>query len=194
MNELVLLAKYNDGDTNAFRYFYEKYYSVLVNFGAQYVTDDEIVKDICQNLFVTIWERKYQFKTSAAFRSFLYTSVRNRCLDYLKSNEYKKVTTLTDHSKLESDSFFQEKMLQEEVFLKLEELVKQLPKATRNVIEMGLKGHKNDEIAQQLNISINTVKTHRKRGLVFLRKYMIGSYPRLAKFIIFVVAILDKLF
>ncbi|MCL3780309.1 RNA polymerase sigma-70 factor [Prolixibacteraceae bacterium JC049] len=194
MDELVLLAKYNDGNTDAFRYFYEKYYSALVNFGMQYVADDETVKDICQNLFVTIWERSYQFKTISAFKTFLYTSIRNRCLDYLKSSEHQKLRPLTDQERLKSDAYFQEKMMQEEVFLQLESLVKKLPNATRNVIELGLDGHKNEEIAQLLNISINTVKTHRKRGLVFLRKYMVGNYARVVKFIILAFTITLKLF
>lgn len=192
MDEVVLVKKYNDGDSDAFRYIYEKYYPILVNFGVQFIGNAETVKDICQNLFVTIWEKKYQFRNLSALKTFLYTSIRNRCLDYLKSQKVKKTTGISDYEQIKSDSYFQEKVIQEEVFLHLEQLIKELPQGTRNVIELGLKGHKNEEIAHILDISINTVKTHRRRGLVFLRKNMSGNNASIFMLIFSVMNILNQ--
>lgn len=74
-------------DAAAFRLLYKNYYKALVCYAITIVGDSESAEDIVQELFSTIWEKKMLFRSLASFRAYLYNSVRNASLDYLKHKD-----------------------------------------------------------------------------------------------------------
>ena len=72
---------------------FDRLYASLCLFSNKYVRDLEVSKDLVQDVFIKIWEDKVAFKNENNIKSYLYTSVKNKSLDYLKSKRYKS----TDH-------------------------------------------------------------------------------------------------
>ena len=107
-------------------------------------------------------EKRIDFNHEKAIKAFLYTSVRNKCLNYLNHK-----AVLQKHEEkliyeLESESFFTQHVVEEETFNQLYLEIEHLPNAAKKIILLALKGLKNKEIAEVLNISENTVKTQKK--------------------------------
>ena len=79
-----LIAQINAKDIKGFRTLYEQVYPMLVSYVSEIILSDEAAENIVQDLFVYIWESDVTFPSFSAFRSYLYTYVRNTALDYLK--------------------------------------------------------------------------------------------------------------
>lgn len=139
-------------------------YKSLCLFANKYVDSLETSKDLVQDVFIKIWEDKVEFKNEDNVKSYLYTSVKNRSLDYLKSKRYKS----TDHfssikmEQLETESFFMREVVVLETSAILEKAINTLPNKCAQIIKLSTKNFTNAEIAKNLNISINTVKTQKK--------------------------------
>ena len=133
-------------------------------FANGYVEDIETSKDIVQNVFIKIWEDNVEFKSELTVKSYLYTSVKNKSLDYLKSKDYRSlefVSTLK-MEQLESDSFFMREVVIVEASDIIEKAINSLPNKCAQIIRLSAKSFTNLEIATKLNISINTVKSQKK--------------------------------
>lgn len=150
------------GDRRAFRKVFEEYFSALTAFGYKFVPDKSLVEDMVQEAFVSFWEKRQDFEHIHALKSFLYTSVRNKCLNHLKHQAVLKKHESALVYELESDHRFTNHVIEEETFDQLLAEIKVLPEAAREIMILALNGLKNQDIADELNISINTVKTQKK--------------------------------
>lgn len=164
----------------AYHQLYDEYYKVLVIYAINFLSSQQVAEDIVQELFATMWEKKMQFLSLPSFRSYLYNSVRNASLNYLKhqnveslylehlSNTYREITE-------EEDPY------EEEVYRLLFRAIDKLPTRCREVFLLHMDGKKNEEIATALNISVETVKTQKKRAIQFIKEQM-GAYYFLLPF------------
>lgn len=180
-----LYSKYDDqqlvfllqgGDITAFTEIHNRYYGLLYAHAYKRLPVREEIKDILQELFISLWNNRNQNFTGH-LSGYLYTSVRNRIL-----NVYK-------HKKIRSDyiSSFQEFLVQQEPIAdeilrgkELEALIEQevaaLPAQMRLVFELSRNAHlSHQEIAEKLNISPLTVKKQVSNSLKILRAKL-GSY------------------
>ena len=73
-----------------FKEIFDRYYLPVKSYGFQYVEDDEIIEDFVQDAFLKVWEKRADFYFVAAIKSFLYMSVRNACLDYLRHQKVQR--------------------------------------------------------------------------------------------------------
>ncbi|MCH7534742.1 MAG: RNA polymerase sigma-70 factor [Bacteroidetes bacterium] len=146
----------------AFEYVFDSYFNALCSFGCKYLKDLSTTEDIVQEVFVAFWGNRKNFSHINAIKSFLYTSVRNKCLNQLKHQivVQKHETDLT--YQLESDSHFSEHVIEEETFNRLYAEINNLPDACQKIMLLALNGSKNQEIADKLEITVNTVKTQKK--------------------------------
>ena len=149
-------------DKKVFKRIFDQHFKALCAFGYKYVQDSSVAEDMIQEVFISFWEKRDNFDHEKAIKAFLYTSVRNKCLNYLKHK-----AVLQKHEgnliyELESDTFFSQHVIEEETFNQLYIEIEQLPNSAQKVILLALKGLKNKEIADTLNISENTVKTQKK--------------------------------
>ena len=167
-NNEISIEQINKLDAAAFRLLYKNYYKALVCYA----------KDIVQELFSTIWEKKMLFRSLASFRAYLYNSVRNASLDYLKHKDVEGSylqKMLDSHSTTFRMEEEEEGFFSEEVYRQLLQTIDALPDRCREVFLMYMEGKKNEEIATALHVSLETVKTQKKRAMSFLRKKL-GSY------------------
>lgn len=164
----------NELDERTFHQIYCAYFRVLVAYAMQITEENEISQDIVQDVFSTLWERKIAFMTPSSFKAYLYNSVRNAALDYIrhqhvKDNYAERIATenpVYESNGEEPTDVFN----QEEIYRQLFKAIDELPARCREVFLQYMKGKKNEEIAEALHISIETVKTQKKRGLTALRK------------------------
>jgi len=150
---------------------YDTFYISLCLFANKYLNDADLSKDAVQEVFIKIWENKTQFKNRNNVKSYLYTSVKNKALDYLKNTHLKTKSdqNIEELKHLESDSFFSREVVIEETFRMLEDAVNTLPKRCKSIIELSLLGYKNEQISETLLISVNTVKAQKRIAYTKLR-------------------------
>ena len=80
----------HSGDERIFKEIFKKYYLPIRSFAWRFVKDNDIAEDIVQDCFLNVWEKRLTFRVIAEIRSYLYTSTRNACLDYLKHEQIKQ--------------------------------------------------------------------------------------------------------
>lgn len=154
-----------------YKVLFDTYHTSLCLFANKYLRDIDASKDVVQDVFVKLWHQQIVIKDENAIKSYLYTSVKNKSLDYLKSKNYNSFQQLSKKELefFESDSFFEKELLLEEVERMVDIAVNTLPFKCKEIIRLSLKGFKNNQISEELCISINTVKTQKKIAYQKLR-------------------------
>jgi RNA polymerase sigma-70 factor (ECF subfamily) len=86
-----------------FDWIFREHYLMLKNYAWQYVFEQSIAEDIVQDVFIHLWERRHSLQLKVSIKSYLYTSVYNRCLNHIKhekvSLKFKKVKSDEDKIK-----------------------------------------------------------------------------------------------
>ena len=141
----------------------------LYRFALKSLRDEELAKDIVQESFVTLWERRQDFMSLLPIRVFLYQTARNKCLDLLKHEQVVHKHEAALIQELSEDSL-DEKMIEEEVRGEIYRAIDELPPDCRRVFRLGVEGLWIQEIADSLSISINTVRTQKQRAMAVLKK------------------------
>jgi RNA polymerase sigma-70 factor (ECF subfamily) len=186
-NEQILIQQLKEGNNMAYMHLYDKHYQVLCYFADQYVHDSFLAETIVCDVIFHIWEIREHLYITTSLRKYLMQSVRNRCLDYQKSQYVKKERTHAESPDqdfpaldyIKSDDYPLGNLLQSELEDVIREAVDRLPDECRRVFRLSrFEGKTQEEIAQLLGISTNTVKYHIKHALSLLRsdlsKYLLG--------------------
>ena len=147
-----------------YKSLFDKLYVSLCLFSNKYIDDLETSKDIVQDVFIKIWEQKIEFKNKDGIKSYLYTSVKNKSLDYLKSKHYKSTShfSIKEIENLETESFFLREVVILETSKIIEDAINTLPYKCAQIIRMSIKELTNAEIAKELCLSINTIKAQKR--------------------------------
>jgi RNA polymerase sigma-70 factor (ECF subfamily) len=143
-----------------FDFIFHYYYSGLCAFCEKMVNNQAAAEDIVQNLFVTLWLKNQQLEINTSLKSYLFTAVRNRSLDYLKQvkRKNKKLASMSAMDTLPenlSTLWFAESELREIINKSLEKLP---PRCREIFILSRFEGMKNQEIASRLGLSQRTVE------------------------------------
>jgi RNA polymerase sigma-70 factor (ECF subfamily) len=164
-NQLILDIKL--GNVDAFKEFFESFYPSLCLFTNKYLKDPDASRDIAQDAFLSLWNLKKDFHSITSAKSYLFKYVKNRSLNYLRDQKQRKSINF---EQLGSDVFFRDNLIEEETYQTIYEAIRNLPPQGQRVIELSLDGLTNLEIAKQLNIALNTVKTIKLRAFKSLRE------------------------
>lgn len=172
MDKEIFIKQINRKQPEAFHYLFKNYYKSLVYFAMRYVDEREVGEDIVQEFFVQLWENESDFLSYNSFRTFLYNSIRNASLNYLKhkSVEQKYVSYSLLHQ--EGDDELGLKVMEEELYRTLFRFVEELPQRRKEIFKLYLQGKKNAEIAILLDVSPETVKTAKKESVRYIRERM----------------------
>ena len=179
LSDELLLSRIKDGDNRAFDILFRKYYSRLFAFAHKFIKDEDISKDIVQEVFILVWEKRITVK-NIAIEAFLYKIVRNHCLNYirnLKVYENKNIR-LENASKLEElyriaivkdEPYY---LIEEELNQEIENVLKKLPETCRKVFELSrTEGLMNKEIAERMNFSVKNVEKYISQALKAFNAY-----------------------
>ena len=152
---------------------FDRFYLPLRSFAFRYVGDDSITDDFVQTAFMNLWENRENVHAFSAAKAFLYMNVKNDCLNYMKRQQMiarHEEEIAREMSERESE----DAEVEEEVSAMVYEALKVLSEQSRRIVLLTMEGASNTEIAGQLGITVNTVKTTKLRAYRVLREQLKG--------------------
>lgn len=167
-----VINKINTGDEKAFSSLYEAYYVYLNTIAIYYVIDTNIGGEIVDDVFINIWNKKIPL--SFPVHSFLIRSVQNGCLNYIRNNQVRERLYEEHHEQLLS---FQERHIistpvpleyveTQELETQIREAINKLPPQAKTVFEAYYySGKSTNEIAEEMQIHVNTVRVHLRKSM-----------------------------
>jgi RNA polymerase sigma-70 factor (ECF subfamily) len=178
--ERELVERLNAREEAAIEEIFHRYYGALCLFCNKITADKEAAKDIVQEIFARLFEKKqYRYENLIAVKTFLYNSVRNGAIDYLRFRDKSHKADVSNLFLMTSNDAEMEMFkLESDIISKIFETIERLPEACRTVFKMSYLDRMSiHDIAVGLNISENTVKTQRQRAKEHLRKWLKDIYP-----------------
>ena len=162
-----------------FEALFRSHYAALHAFARGYIEDPQQAEEMVQDVFFKIWEKRDQIEINISLKSYLYSSVRNHCLNHLKHLKVRSRYSdfvMNHESELHSD--VEEKLDFSELQEKVHELMQSLPEQCQRIFRMSrFEGKKQREIAEELGISIKTVENQMGRALKVMREGLKGYGP-----------------
>jgi RNA polymerase sigma-70 factor (ECF subfamily) len=171
-------------NSDAFKIIFLEYYQPLLHLSQYYLEDKDEAREVVQDAFLKLWEIRNDLSPDSNHRNFLFTLVKNNCLNkikrkqiLLKHHEYIRWREI--HYQYESlirmgDDYLEFKELKD----KIDSAVRDLPMHCRTVFEMSRFGNmKNREIAEELGITQKTVEAHLTKALKILRMELKDYLP-----------------
>ncbi len=150
---------------------FDEFYDRLVYFSFQMLHDKDQAKDIAQDAFISYWQQRHQVDSHpAAVKKFLYTSVKNATLNVIRHLKVVNAYAGSQGDTEPEEKSVMDAIITSEVLAAIQEALWSLPETYRIIsIRSYLEGKKNQEIADELGISVNTVKKQKQRALELLR-------------------------
>ena len=190
--EALLVQQLKNGVDAAYKYLYDQHYQILCHVAAQYVKDDFLAETIVGDVIFHLWEVRETIEIETSLRSYLMTCVRHRCMDYLKSQHHQREVSESNASLrdfpvlqyVKDDDYPLGRLLEKELEDEIMSAINRLPDECRRVFNMSrFENRKYEEIANELKISVNTVKYHIKHALALLHEEL-GKYLAVAMMIL----------
>ena len=167
--DLKIIHRYDD---EALRMLYRHFYKALVAFACQMVDDVPVAEEIVQDAFCRLWQLRNTFKNENTLKAYLYNTVRNASISHLRHMqvENRRIAEFEREYRLMNPKDESEmEMHREELMRQLLLAIENLPPKQRQLFLMAVKGMTGEEIAREMNITIDGVKKQRQRGIAKLR-------------------------
>ncbi|MGH2643864.1 MAG: RNA polymerase sigma-70 factor [Chitinophagaceae bacterium] len=173
MGETFYITFSQDGRQYTFREIFEQYHTRLCYFASSLLPNGEDPEDVVQEAFVKLWQKKEHFPNPDTVKAFLYITVKNACLNIYKHDKIiRKYGDLLQLEEADEDNAIHH-IIEAEVLENIHQALEKLPTGCRNVLHLSyFQELKNKEIAEQLHISVNTVKTQKMRGLRLIKEHL----------------------
>ncbi|WP_430816752.1 RNA polymerase sigma-70 factor [Carboxylicivirga sp. RSCT41] len=185
-SEQVLLKSISKGCIKSFEYFFQRTYPRLLNYACLFIENRETAEDIVQDAFINMWNKRHEVMPDKSAEALMFKSVRNRCLNYLRN--HKTYISHINSAKIENLQFLshydflgeEEEALEELLLKELDNALESLPEKCRQVFVLSkIDGVKQQDIANQLGISIKAVEKHIAIGKKKVREHLIEKFPAL---------------
>jgi RNA polymerase sigma-70 factor (family 1) len=174
--DLEIIDALKTRDKRRFEKFYKTYYRPLFTVAFRYVGRTETAEEIVQDVFINIWNKADQLNIQVSMKSYLFRSVINSSLNHIKKEkrelEKQSAYRIVYNQELETEEE-DTNVAEEALFKGLEDALARLPEKCKQVMYLSRFGKlKQQEIADQLEISIKTVKNHLTYGFKKLREHL----------------------
>ena len=160
----------NKQELPLFKTLFDEHFKGLTAFALKYVSDIDEAKGVVHEAFVKLWEKHPGLDPDTNYKSYLYTSVRNKCLNKIRDD--KKLVSLQEANKevsTDTNSSIETKELEREIAFALNTL----PTKCRQVFELSrVEELKYSEIAERMNISVKTVEAQMSKALKLMREHL----------------------
>jgi RNA polymerase sigma-70 factor (ECF subfamily) len=167
-NELLLLLK--KGSLDAYEILFVRYYKLLCLQAIFLVDDEAKAQDLVQELFIEIWDKKLYRHINQSLKAYLYRAVRNKCINEIKSRKLvsQKISEYWQYRQRKSEPVWME---QRELSSNINSVLQEFPpQRLRAFTLVYMENKKYQEAADEMGVSINSVKTHLKLALQVLRE------------------------
>lgn len=157
-------------DETALSVLFDTYYEKLYLFAEKYIYDSDKAHDIVQDVFLKIWENAERLELTSSIQHYLFASVRNGCLNYLKSLQIEDRNN-RKYAEAYIESQNVDMVDDEELLARVRQVLDELPEKCREVCLLRfVEGYKYAEIAVRLDMNENTVKAQLHRGMERLKQ------------------------
>lgn len=152
-----------------FELLYKSNYARLYYYAQQFIDDSETCKDILNDVFEKTWNQYESLQTETLI-AYLYTNVRNKCIDYLRhsqvESQYADFYRIATQSDVDNNFTEREERLQ-----RIEKVIEEMTDPTKTILkECYYENKKYQEVADEFGISTNGVKKHIMKALRILRE------------------------
>jgi RNA polymerase sigma-70 factor (ECF subfamily) len=163
-----IFRRLQNGDEKAFSELFDEYYSALCLFANKYLHDMDLSRSLVQQVFIDLWTKRQKIAISTSVKSYLYTTVKNRCIDVLRKE--KSTTEISESVENLRQTPFRDLVEEAELNDRINASINQLPDRCREIFLLcRFEGLKYSEIAEKLGISIKTVEMQMGIALKKLR-------------------------
>jgi RNA polymerase sigma-70 factor, ECF subfamily len=173
-------------DEKSFEAWFREYFLILYEYAKFYTANSKDAEDIVQDIFLKIWESREKLVINTSFKAYLFRSVHNNCIQYLRHRSVQKKYNNFHQVKLQEalimSHLFSEsgltKLFEGEIESLKNNAINHLPEKTRKIFVLSRNGHlKNSKIAEILKITEKTVEYHISRALGILRHQLKDYIP-----------------
>lgn len=182
VEEIEVIKRVKEGDADAFSILVEKYHKHLLNFIFRLIGDADLVEDIGQEVFLSVYKSLKDFdeKRGTPFSAWLFITARNHCISELRKRRGKKIVPIDDIIVIEAkNKTSEETLIENERWEAVKASLRQLPEPYRSAILQSLNGDSLDEIALREGISTGTVKSRlfraREKMKLLVKEYFGGK-------------------
>jgi len=181
------------GDEEIYIFLFRQYYVSLCAYSRRYVGRKDIAEEIVSDTFLKIWENRKTLIINSSVKAYLFHAVCNNSLNYLrklkKENNLEGYFSETTFENIgfEATSYEIEEhsMIMENISLKIEEAVYQLPGQQQKVFRLRrLEGRKTKEVAEILGLSVKTIEMHLSKATLHLRQNLKDYLPAFLLFML----------
>ena len=171
MQETEIINGLKQGNSRALAALYEKFYAALVYFAMRFCGDKQTSEDVINPLFEAVWERREKFDTLTNIKAFLYISARNRSLNVIRerNREREVLTEFKKQVEQITDQEAERSAVESETLRMIREEIESLPKKTKEVVKLRLRGFSFPEIAERLNKAESTIREQWRQAIRSLR-------------------------
>jgi RNA polymerase sigma-70 factor (ECF subfamily) len=171
-----LFHQFVEGSESAFNSYYTRYNVNVYTTLKGLCGDEAIAKDITQEVFRNLWDRRAQLNDEEHLRNYLFRTTRYFFLMYERGrrkaaaveNELRRMTP-------EADDPTEVTLVRERAFAAVLDTMMKLPPQQKMVMELlMLQGLDVQAVAQRLQLAPQTVRNHKSQALIFLRKELCG--------------------
>lgn len=178
--DLFLFQQIKNGDLSSYETIFKKYYEGLYRFAFSYVRDGVMAEEMAQEVFLYVWEKRTQIEIQTTLKTYLYSAVKNKCLNYIRL-EVPKQQSMVDVSEVMLSVMDKSRDDGDNEKLKgyIQNKIDALPKKCRRIFIMSRNaGLTYEEIAEELNLSKKTVENQMRIALKKLRESLYVVYKR----------------
>jgi RNA polymerase sigma-70 factor (family 1) len=166
----ALISGFNKDSPDTFAFLFKQYYSSLCSFAERFVHGDD-AKDVVSDVFSHLWHKQTDLKPDGNIQSFLYTSVRNACVNLLVKQKRQSVKNKEVTYYLQNEDSFETEVFKNEVLDEIFVEIETLPDQCRNIFKMlYIEGLSYKEVSQQLGLAEQTIRNQKGRAVLLLRK------------------------
>jgi len=169
--EQELLCQLHHGDMRAFDILYHRYSQVIYANILKFLKDETVAEDLLQDVFLRIWENRSKIDPDQSFAAFLFTCSRNITFNFKRRLKLELESELhLAYGVVESENTIDKVLDSKEAMVLVEELLNKLPKQRQKIFRLSkLDGKSYQEIAEEMGISIATVRDHIVKANKFIR-------------------------
>ncbi len=164
------------GDRRTYQHVFDLFYDSLCCFANRYIKDLAGCEDCVQKTFIALWDHRTSISSEVHLKSFLYQVCHNNALNHLKHEQVKEQYLSEMKYETEDQTCFINEVLEEEVERILRQTEQDLPPKCREIFILAMQGRSTEEIAIQLGVTENTIKTQKKIAYKQLKKHVKDLY------------------
>jgi RNA polymerase sigma-70 factor (ECF subfamily) len=176
-------------DEQTLKSLFRDHFNGLCRFAAGYVKDDEAAREIVQDSFVSLWEKRDVIDLSKPVKTYLSTTVRNKCLNYLR--DHKKFSNdLLALENLSHETVYDQsdRLVESDIRIQIATAIEELPEKRREIFKLSrYQNLKYQQIADHLQISVKTVETQMSKALEHMR-IRLAEYLPIVIFLMYPIA------